>query len=115
MRIRRDKEHEIEGLTDEKIEVIAKASDALAHPVRIKLYRFIMKNNIDRIRLCNKDIVAAMDYSQVTISQHLTKLCKAGLLDTVKEDKFTYYYANMGVLMKYLNGTKKLFTFKFGE
>ena len=42
MRIRRDKEHEIEGLTDEEIEVIAKASDALAHPVRIKLYRFIM-------------------------------------------------------------------------
>ena len=51
MRIRRDKEHEIEGLADEKIEVIAKASDALAHPVRIKFYRFIMKNNIDRIRL----------------------------------------------------------------
>lgn len=115
MRIRRDKEHEIEGLTDEEIEVIAKASDALAHPVRIKLYRFIMKNNIDRVRLCNKDIVTAMDYSQATISQHLTKLCKAGLLDTVKEDKFTYYYANMGVLMKYLNATKKLSTFKFGE
>lgn len=115
MRIRRDKEHEIEGLTDEEIEVIAKASDALAHPVRIKLYRFIMKNNIDRVRLCNKDIVAAMDYSQATISQHLTKLCKAGLLDTVKEDKFTYYYANMGVLMKYLNATKKLSTFKFEE
>ena len=41
MRIRRDSDNMLE----EEIVLLAKVSDALAHPVRIKIFQFIMKNN----------------------------------------------------------------------
>lgn len=103
MRIRKkDKEME-----DDEILFLAKVSDALAHPARVKIFRFIMAQNKERISVCNKDIVANFDYAQATISQHLKTLVKSGLLDTKKKEKFTYYFVNIGLLMKYVNITKK--------
>ena len=103
MRLRK----EADDLLEEEILLIAKASDALAHPARIKIYRYIMKCNKDRVPVCNKDVVAAFDYSQATISQHLKKLIDSELIQVRKSDKFSWYYANFGILMKYLDATKK--------
>ncbi|MDD2190714.1 MAG: metalloregulator ArsR/SmtB family transcription factor [Eubacteriales bacterium] len=103
MRLRK----EADEMLEEEILLIAKVSDALAHPARIKIYRFIMQNNRNRIPVCNKDVVAAFDYSQATISQHIKKLAEAGLIQTKKEDKYSIYYANIGILGKYLDATKK--------
>lgn len=103
MRLRKD----FEDMPEEEILLIAKVSDALAHPARIKIYRYIMKCNRDMVTVCNKDVVAAFDYSQATISQHIKKLAQAELIQVKKSDKFSIYYANIGVLMKYLNATKK--------
>jgi len=94
-------------LQEEDILLIASVSDALAHPARIKIYRFIMKANKERHKICNKDVVAAFDYSQATISQHIKKLVVSGLLEVKKDDRFSYYYANLGMLMKYLDATRK--------
>ena len=49
----------------------------------------------------------AFDYAQATISQHLKTLVGSGLVDTQKKEKYTYYFVNIGVLMKYLDITKK--------
>lgn len=103
MRLRK----EADELQEEEILLIAKVSDALAHPARIKIYRFIMQNNRNRTSVCNKDVVAAFDYSQATISQHIKKLVEAELVQVKKDDKFSMYYANIGILGKYLNATKK--------
>ena len=103
MRLRK----EADDLQEEEILLIAKVSDALAHPARIKIYRFIMQSNRNRTTVCNKDVVAAFDYSQATISQHIKKLVDADLIQVKKEDKFSMYYANIGILGKYLNATKK--------
>ncbi len=103
MRLRK----EADEMLEEEILLIAKVSDALAHPARIKIYRFIMQNNRNRISVCNKDVVEAFDYSQATISQHIKKLAEAGLIQTKKEDKYSIYYANIGILGKYLDATKK--------
>lgn len=103
MRLRK----EADDMQEEEILLVAKVSDALAHPARIKIYRFIMKNNRERITVCNKDVVAAFDYSQATISQHIKKLVQAGLVEVKKDDKFSIYFANIGILMKYLDATKK--------
>ena len=65
MRLRK----EADELQEEEILLIAKVSDALAHPARIKIYRFIMQNNRNRTTVCNKDVVAAFDYSP---GHHLT-------------------------------------------
>ncbi len=103
MRLRKD----ADDLQEEEILLIAKVSDALAHPARIKIYRFIMQNNRNRTSVCNKDVVAAFDYSQATISQHIKKLVEAELVQVKKDDKYSMYFANIGILGKYLNATKK--------
>lgn len=103
MRLRK----ESDTMQDTEVLLIAKISDALAHPARINIYRFIMQCNKDRMTVCNKDVVAAFDYSQATISQHIKKLSLSGLIEVKKEDKYSYYYANMGALAMYLAATKK--------
>jgi len=104
MRLRK----EPDSIQEEEVLMIAKVSDALAHPVRINLYRHIMQCNRNRALVCNKDLVAAFDYSQATISQHIKKLTDSGLVEVKKNDRFSYYYANMGALAQYLSAAKKI-------
>lgn len=103
MRIRKDTDQ----FEEVEIEMIAKVSDALAHPVRLKLFRYIMQCNKAMENVCNKDLVAEFDYAQATISQHMKKLTDSGLIEVKKQDKFSYYFANLGVLIKYIDITKK--------
>lgn len=94
-------------LVDEEVLLIARASDALAHPARIYLFRHIMSCNTKRQPVCTGDLVEAFDYAQATISQHMKKLVNSGLIDVKKSNKFTYYYVNIGMLSKYLDATRK--------
>ena len=103
MRLRK----EIDEMQEGDILLIAKISDALAHPARIKIFRYIMEANKKRERICNKDLVGHFDYSQATISQHVKKLTDAGLLQVKKEDRYSYYYVHLGTLNDYLVATKK--------
>lgn len=103
MRLRK----ELDEMQEKDILLIAKISDALAHPARIKIFRFIMEQNKARRQVCNKDIVEAFDYSQATISQHVKKLADAGLVQVLKKDRYSYYYVHLGVLNDYLTATKK--------
>lgn len=103
MRIRKDTDQ----FEEAEIEMIARVSDALAHPVRLKLFRYIMQCNKSMENVCNKDLVGEFDYAQATISQHMKKLTDSGLIEVKKQDKFSYYFANLGVLIKYIDITKK--------
>ncbi len=103
MRIRKTSD----ALEEKDIEMIARVSDALAHPVRLKLFRHIMQCNKSMETVCNKDLVMAFNYAQATISQHMKKLVESGLIEVKKKDKFSYYYANLGILMQYIDITKK--------
>ena len=96
-----------QGFNDNEIDLIASVSDALAHPARIKIFKYIMQENRQMRKVCNKDLVKEFGYAQATISQHASRLVISGLVEVKKEDKFSYYYANMGMLMKYLDATKK--------
>ena len=103
MRLRKD----TDNIQEEEVLLIARVSDALAHPARINIFRYIMQSNRAMVLVCNKDLVEHFDYAQPTISQHTKKLVESGLVEVKKKDKFSYYYANLGVLMQYLNATKK--------
>ena len=103
MRIRKD-ENEI---LEEEIELIATVSDALAHPARIKMFKYIMQQNRAMIPVCTGTIVDNFEYAQATVSQHMKKLVQSGLVEQKKQEKFSYYYVNLGMLSKYLNATKK--------
>ena len=102
MRLRK----EIDEMQEKDILLIAKISDALAHPARI-IFRYIMQQNKSLSKVCNKDLVAYFDYSQATISQHVKKLKDAGLVQVKKEDRYSYYYVHLGTLHDYLIATKK--------
>ena len=106
MRIRK-KSADIDSLTAHEVELVTRVSDALAHPARLELYRYIMTENRRMNKICTKDLVAAFDYAQATISQHMKVLVKSGLVDVKNEERFAFYYANLGVLMKYTDAVKK--------
>lgn len=103
MRLRK----ELDDMLEEEILLTAKVSDALAHPTRLRIFRFIFLNNRNRQQVCNKDVVAAFDYSQATISQHINKLVIADLVQVKKQDKYSIYYVNLGTLAKYIEAVKK--------
>lgn len=103
MRLRK----ELDEMQEEEILLTARVSDALAHPARLKIFRFIFLNNRNRTQICNKDVVAAFDYSQATISQHIKKLVTADLVQVKSQDKYSFYYVNLGTLAKYIEAVKK--------
>ena len=103
MRLRKEQDE----ILEDEILLIADVSDALAHPARVKMFKYIMHANRAMITVCNKDLVKHFDYAQATVSQHMKKLVDSGLIQIKKKDKFSYYYVNLGMLMQYLNATKK--------
>ncbi len=105
MRIRRDKYFDDDSNID--YDLIATISDAMAHPVRLQLFRFIMQKNRRMENVCTKDLTETFGYAQSTISQHMKILVKSGLVEIRHEDKFHYYYANIGVLARYIDAAKK--------
>ena len=92
----------------EELELVAKASDALAHPARVAIFRYIYTANMRREAVCNKTLVAAFGYAQSTVSQHMGKLTGSGLIEVQKKGTASYYYVNVGLLAKYLGTVKKL-------
>ncbi len=102
MRLRK----ETDELQEKDVLLIAQISDALAHPARIKIFRYIMACNKKRKPVCNKDLVENFDYAQATISQHVKKLVDADLLQFKKENRFSFYYVHLGTLQNYLDATK---------
>ncbi len=104
MRIRTESKFEV----SEDAKLIASASDALAHPLRVELFRYVYKENMQRRGVCTKELVAHFGYSQSTVSQHMKKLLISGLLEGKRENSFLFYYVNLGTLSKYLDAVKKL-------
>ena len=89
---------------------VAKVANALAHPLRVALVRYLSEKNngkgVDNIT-CNKDLVELFDYSQSTISQHVKVLKESGLFITESKDKFTFYYLNSQLLSHFTNSLMK--------
>ena len=101
MRIRTEISSQYINETDFKVAQIA---NAMAHPVRVALVRYLSKKNngrgVDNVT-CNKDLVEMFDYSQSTISQHVKILKEAGLFLTEQHEKFTHYELNYKLLQKF--------------
>ncbi|MEO0570301.1 MAG: metalloregulator ArsR/SmtB family transcription factor [Bacteroidota bacterium] len=107
MRIRAEISSEYINQTDCDIAQIA---NALGHPVRVALVRYLSEKNngrgVDNVT-CNKDLVQMFDYSQSTISQHVKILKEAGLFLTEQHDKFTHYELNYELLQKFATSVGK--------
>lgn len=105
MRIRKETE-----LDSEEILLISEVSNALAHPARVKLFKYIFDRNRELAGVCTKELVEHFDYAQATISQHMKVLLESGLVVGKNVNKYTYYYINLGAFSKYLDTVKKFST-----
>ncbi|MEM1336421.1 MAG: metalloregulator ArsR/SmtB family transcription factor [Bacteroidota bacterium] len=108
MRIRSDISTKTITKTDYEL---AKVANALAHPVRVALVRYLCtKNNGEGVdnSTCNKDLVELFDYSQSTISQHVKILKEAGLFLTERQEQFTYYTLNFSLLERFTIALQEL-------
>ena len=97
-----------EALIDDEINAAAKIADALAHPARIRMLRFILAANLARQIVTNKDLVKAFDYAQATVSQHLSKLIIGGLLDVQKRKTSSCYFVRIGRISAFIDILKKI-------
>ena len=107
MRIRKD-DLAFDQLTDDDVISAAKVADALAHPARIRMLQFILKANAERRIVTNKDVVQAFEYSQATVSQHLSKMIIGGVIETKKQGTSTCYYVKAGSLVAYTKTILKI-------
>ena len=103
MRLRKN----IDDMQETEVNLIAQVSDALAHPARINILKYIMRCNTENTTVCNKNVVEYFRYSQATISQHIKKLLQADLIQLKKQDSFSIYYVNIGVVKKYVDAVNK--------
>jgi len=92
----------------QEVDVLAQMADAIAHPARVSILKYVAQKNSVRNDVCNGDLVKFLDYSQATISQHVKKLVNADLLQTEKQNKFTIYYINREKLEQYINLLKAI-------
>lgn len=93
---------------DENIIFLASISDAISHPVRMAILKYVSEKTNVRNDVCNNDLVNNFPYAQATISQHVKKLVDAGLFDIRKEEKFTLYSLNRFTWKKYLSLLKEI-------
>lgn len=75
------------NINKEKLETSSEVLRALAHPLRMKILKFIDQN--DKINV-NK-IYNTLNLEQSITSQHLRILRLAGLVITHRDGKFIYY------------------------
>ena len=101
MRIRTEVSSSYINEEDHKIAMVA---NALAHPLRVALVRYLAEKDkgegLDNFT-CNKDLVKMFDYSQSTMSQHVKILKECGLFTTKNKDRFTLYYLNKELLQEF--------------
>jgi ArsR family transcriptional regulator len=73
------------ALDAERIAAIAKA---LAEPLRVNILDVLRRNDHP---VCQCELVPLFDIPQSTLSHHISKLVKAGLVDVERRHKWAYY------------------------
>jgi ArsR family transcriptional regulator len=73
------------ALPAERIAVIAKA---LAEPVRVNILDVLRRHGQ---AVCQCELVPLFDIPQSTLSHHVNKLVKAGLVDVERRHRWAYY------------------------
>ncbi len=77
-------------LNSEKLEVATGVFRAFAHPLRLKILKFINDNDKTNVQR----IYSSLRLEQSITSQHLRVLRDAGLVLTIRSGKFIFYSLN---------------------
>jgi ArsR family transcriptional regulator, arsenate/arsenite/antimonite-responsive transcriptional repressor len=79
-----------------KLEQHAERFNALGHPARLNILRYVVQGDPDGTSA--GEIQAKLDIPPSTLSHHLEKLSKAGLLRSRRGGTFIYYAAQYDAL-----------------
>lgn len=85
----------------------AKIADALGHPIRLEIIRYLTEKKSVRNDVCNSELVANLPVSQATVSQHVKRLVNADLLIVNRENTSSYYSVNRQALTSFLDELKE--------
>jgi ArsR family transcriptional regulator, arsenate/arsenite/antimonite-responsive transcriptional repressor len=76
------------ALSDEEAEATAQMFKALADPARVKIVNQLAQSESP---VCACEFIPALGLSQATVSHHLAKLTRAGLLEREQRGKWAYF------------------------
>jgi ArsR family transcriptional regulator, arsenate/arsenite/antimonite-responsive transcriptional repressor len=74
---------------------MAEIAKALGDPVRLQLVD-VLRRHAGKVCVC--ELVPLFDIAQPTLSHHLGKLRRAGIVDSERRGLWAYYYVNPGAL-----------------
>jgi ArsR family transcriptional regulator len=77
-----------DGLTDEEAEATAALFKALADPARVRIVNLLARSPEP---VCVCEITPGVGLAQPTVSHHLKKLVRAGLLEREQRGVWAYY------------------------
>jgi ArsR family transcriptional regulator, arsenate/arsenite/antimonite-responsive transcriptional repressor len=80
-----------ETLGDEQAEATAKMFRALADPARVKIVNQVSRREQP---VCACEFIPVLGLSQATVSHHLAKLTRVGLLEREQRGKWAYFSLN---------------------
>jgi ArsR family transcriptional regulator len=83
------------GMSDEDAEATAAVFKALSDPARVRIVNLVA-NSAEPVCVC--DLTPKLGLSQPTVSFHLKKLVRAGLLDREQRGVWAFYAVNREVL-----------------
>lgn len=78
-------------LGDDEAEATAQLFKALADPARVKIVNQLAQSDEP---VCACEFIPALGLSQATVSHHLAKLTRAGLLEREQRGKWAYFSLN---------------------
>jgi ArsR family transcriptional regulator, arsenate/arsenite/antimonite-responsive transcriptional repressor len=80
-----------ETLADGEAKATAELFKALADPARVKIVNHLAQSDEP---VCACEFLPVLGLSQATVSHHLAKLAKVGLLDREQRGKWAYFSLN---------------------
>jgi ArsR family transcriptional regulator, arsenate/arsenite/antimonite-responsive transcriptional repressor len=80
-----------EALAEDEAEATAELFRALADPARVKIVNRLAQSDG---AVCVCEFIPVLGLSQATVSHHLKKLTRAGLLDREQRGKWAYFSLN---------------------
>ena len=83
------------AIADEEAEATAQVFKALSDPARVKILSMVATADGP---VCACEFTPALSLSQATVSHHLKKLTKTGLLEREQRGKWAYFSLNADAL-----------------
>ena len=86
------------GFSEEQAREISALLRVLAHPIRLQIFDILVQNEG---KVCVCDLVDALPVKQPTISHHLKLMKGAGLVDSLRDGLWIYYFIRRSGLREF--------------